>query len=222
MVIDGQDFVTATPAQITATVADFLHGNQHAQVKTAFHAEGALRKAKGFASIGLLPGDLGRSRGGRRDGRRCARAGRVPFPEGAERRARRRARLRDPRRAGQAPRGYRIDWRTDALGSYYGIEGMTWTDPPLFKNASTQTIGKVQYLLVNDGSHIHDVGWRAHGMLYWISNTEREGLTNPQMLSLARSASLLKVRRASSSQASRPASPSRGTSGLSGPAHLSR
>jgi LCP family protein required for cell wall assembly len=198
VIINGQDFVSATPEQITATVADFLHGNQHAQVKTAFHAEGALRKTKSFASIGLYPA----TSSDRSAGVGMASSAHLPvmFPSlkaangvladehvyG----------IRDEQ--GKLRRGYRIDWRTDAVGSYYGVEGMTWTDPPLFKNASTQTIGGVQYRFVNDGSHIHDVGWRAHGMLYWISNTEREGLTNPQMLSLARSASLLNVHRSSS------------------------
>jgi LCP family protein required for cell wall assembly len=199
-IVGGEDFVSATPVQISATVADFLHGNQHVQVKTAFHAESALRKSRTFASIGLYPA----SPSDRQAAVTMAQHAQVPveFPSLKTSTGfltdEHTYAVRDEQ--GRLHRGYRIDWRTDALGSYYGIEGMTWTDPPLFRNASTQTIGGITYLFVNDGSHIHDVGWRAHGMLYWISNTELEGLTNPQMLSLARSASLLRVHRVGKSR----------------------
>jgi polyisoprenyl-teichoic acid--peptidoglycan teichoic acid transferase len=192
-IINGEDFVSATPEQITATVADFLDGNQHVQVKTAFHAESALRKSRSFASIGLFPA----APSDRQAAVTMAQHAHVPveFPtlktSNGVLTDEHTYGIRDEQ--GKLHRGYRIDWRTDGVGSYYGIEGTSWTDPPLFRNASTQTIGGITYLFVNDGSHIHDVGWRAHGMLYWISNTELEGLTNPQMLSLARSAALLHI-----------------------------
>ncbi|HEX3874823.1 MAG TPA: LCP family protein [Solirubrobacteraceae bacterium] len=211
-IIDGEDFVSATPEQITATVNDFLHGNQHAQVKTAFHAEGALRKHKNFASIGLYPlvstdreaADTMAEHAHVKVELPTLKTGNGVLTDEHT------YDVRDEQ--GKVHRGYRIDWRTDAVGSYYGIEGMNWTDPPLFGNASTQTIGGITYLLVNDGSHIHDVGWRRGGMLYWISNTELEGLTNAQMLSLARSASVLHVSTGHHSRA-RTADGSDGTSG---------
>jgi LCP family protein required for cell wall assembly len=85
--------------------------------------------------------------------------------------------------------GYRVDWSAGSEGEYYGIEGMNWTDPPLFANPSaTETIGGRAYLFVNDGTHIHDIGWRQGHDLYWISNTLNETLTNSQMVALARSA----------------------------------
>jgi LCP family protein required for cell wall assembly len=201
-IVNGEDFVSATPAQITATVADFLHGNEHPQVKTAFHAEGTLRKHKGFASIGLFPLPATDHQAA------VAMAAHAHVPVELPSLKASGALLADEHvygirdEQGKLHEGYRVDWKTDAVGSYYGIEGMDWTDPPLFRNASTQTIGGITYMFVNDGSHIHDVGWRAHGMVYWISNTELEGLTNPQMLSLARSASLLRVHRAPSRSAS--------------------
>jgi len=82
--------------------------------------------------------------------------------------------------------GYRIDWYTGTAGEYYGIEGMNWTDPPLFANSSfTDRIGGRSYIFVDDGAHYHDIGWRVGNVLYWVSNTLNEDLSNAQMLNLA-------------------------------------
>jgi LCP family protein required for cell wall assembly len=85
--------------------------------------------------------------------------------------------------------GYRIDWQVNGVGGYYGIEGMNWTNPPLFANpTATEVIDGRTYLFVDDGSHIHDIGWRHGGVLYWVSNTLQENLTNTQMVDIANSA----------------------------------
>ena len=69
------------------------------------------------------------------------------------------------------------------------IEGINWTTPPLFANPTqTQRINGRTYLLVDDGAHIHDIGWREGNALYWVSNTLQEDLTNTQMLDIANSA----------------------------------
>ncbi len=46
------------------------------------------------------------------------------------------------------------------LGGYYDFEGTDWLNPPLFAHARTQVIGGRTYEFVDDGSHIHVVGWR--------------------------------------------------------------
>ena len=51
-----------------------------------------------------------------------------------------------------------------------------------------QTIGGRSYRLVDDGSHIHVIGWRSGSVLYWLTNTLVEELTNAQMIALAKSA----------------------------------
>ena len=43
-------------------------------------------------------------------------------------------------------------------------------------------------MFVDDGSHIHDIGWREGNVLYWVSNTFLEDLSNTQMIDLAVSA----------------------------------
>jgi len=46
----------------------------------------------------------------------------------------------------------------------------------------------VQYKIVNDGEHIHVIGWVSHKVLYWLNNTLLEELSNAQMLTIAKSA----------------------------------
>jgi LCP family protein required for cell wall assembly len=85
--------------------------------------------------------------------------------------------------------GYRVDWSTGDVGDYYGIEGMNWLNPPLFANPSaTAKINGRTYMFIDDGSAFHDIGWREHGALYWVSNSLQETLTNAQMLAIAESA----------------------------------
>jgi LCP family protein required for cell wall assembly len=85
--------------------------------------------------------------------------------------------------------GYRIDWEINGVGGYYGIEGMNWTDPPLFANPNaTATYDGRTYMFVTDGAHVHDIGWRQGGVLYWVSNSLLEDLSNAQMLAIAESA----------------------------------
>jgi len=93
--------------------------------------------------------------------------------------------IRDERR--HLHRGYRIDWQQTGLGGYYGVEGMDWTDPPLFAHARSDTIAGRRYLLVDDGSHIHVIGWRTPHAVYWVSNTLLEDLSNAQLIAIARS-----------------------------------
>ena len=51
-----------------------------------------------------------------------------------------------------------------------------------------QRIGGRTYLLVDDGSHIHVIGWRTGQVLYWVTNTLLEELSNAQMIAIAKSA----------------------------------
>ncbi len=76
----------------------------------------------------------------------------------------------------------------DQLGSWYGLEGTSWTNPPLFDNADTRYHGGRAYLEVGNGHHIQDIGWIDHGILYWINNTLFDDLSNAQMVALAESA----------------------------------
>lgn len=102
--------------------------------------------------------------------------------------------------AGEYPRAYRIRGLDGRLygayrlvvssgddGNYYGIQGTTWTDPPILRNPSAdqRTVNGKHLLLFYDGTRLRLVAWRAHGAAYWVSNTLQEELTNDQMLAIA-------------------------------------
>jgi len=72
-------------------------------------------------------------------------------------------------------------------GNYYGIQGTTWTDPPILRNPSsdTRTVNGKKLLLFYDGKRLRTVAWRTSKAVYWIQNTLQERLTNDQMLALA-------------------------------------
>jgi LCP family protein required for cell wall assembly len=74
------------------------------------------------------------------------------------------------------------------LGAYYDFEGTDWLNPPLFAHARTQVLDGRTYEFVDDGSHIHVIGWREGNVLYWVTNTLLEELSNAQMFAIAKSA----------------------------------
>ncbi len=81
-----------------------------------------------------------------------------------------------------------VVWRQNIVGGYYDFEGTDWLNPPLFAHAHPQVVDGRSFEIVDDGSHIHVVGWRAGGVLYWVTNTLLEELSNAQMIAIARSA----------------------------------
>jgi hypothetical protein len=84
---------------------------------------------------------------------------------------------------------YVVPFQQNGLGGYYDFEGTDWLNPPIVAHPSeTRRIGHTDYRIFSDGSHIHLVAWRHGSVLYWISNTLLEDLTNEQMLGIARSA----------------------------------
>lgn len=97
--------------------------------------------------------------------------------------------LRDP--GGALHHAYVIVWQQNTIGGYYDFEGTDWLNPPLFAHARSEHVGHRTYLIVPDGSHVHVVGWRSGGVLYWVTNTLLEELSNSQMMAIALSASHL-------------------------------
>jgi LCP family protein required for cell wall assembly len=80
-------------------------------------------------------------------------------------------------------------WRANTLGGYYDFEGTDWKKPPLLAHPNEQRkIKGVTYMIFTDGSHMHVIAWRKGHMVYWLTNTLLEDLSNEQMLSIARSA----------------------------------
>ena len=92
---------------------------------------------------------------------------------------------------GHLHHAYVVVWRQNSIGGYYDFEGSDWLNPPLFAHARAQVIDGRSYRMVDDGSHIHVIGWRSGNVLYWVTNTLLEELSNAQMIAIARSAHTL-------------------------------
>jgi LCP family protein required for cell wall assembly len=191
----GQSFVTSTPALAQATLADFLHGQQKVSApkptltnRTKGHGHHGSRRSSA-TSIGLYPTpSSGQSE-------LVKAAINVPFrvlypslqTAPATQQPVRAYTLRDT--GNHLRHAYIVPFQQNGLGGYYDFEGTDWLNPPLVAHPTeTRKIGGVAYRIFADGSHIHTVAWRQGQVLYWITNTLLEDLSNEQMLGIARSA----------------------------------
>jgi LCP family protein required for cell wall assembly len=185
--IGGNSYVTSSPTLIKATVREFLHGHEQLKIpSSASHHSHHGGHSASNASLGLYPvSSTGKAMA-------LTVAPNLPFP------------LEYPSvQTGPAipqevhpytledehkhlHHAYVAVWQQNGLGGYYDVEGMDWVNIPLFAHARQQKIGGRSYLLVDDGAHIHDIGWRVGKAIYWISNTLLEDLSNSQMIAIAR------------------------------------
>jgi polyisoprenyl-teichoic acid--peptidoglycan teichoic acid transferase len=87
---------------------------------------------------------------------------------------------------GKSHQAYRLVLSKGLAGQFYGVQGMTWRDPPILDNPDArQTVGGHKMQIYRDGSHIRIVAWRTRRAVYWVSNTLTQALTNRQMLGIA-------------------------------------
>jgi polyisoprenyl-teichoic acid--peptidoglycan teichoic acid transferase len=85
-------------------------------------------------------------------------------------------------------RAYRIVAFAGDIGQYYGVEGTTWSSPPLLDNPSeTRMLNGRKFELFFDGGRLRLVAYRSKKAVYWVSNTLLQTLNNQQMLALAQS-----------------------------------
>jgi len=184
-------YVTTTPALAQATLADFIHGHSQVTVATpkppahSSHHGHHVSSAGAARTLDLYPTHSAA------ESEVVKAALAVPFPVlyptlqtgQGEQQTVRAYTLADQQ--GKVHHAYVVVWAQSALGGYYDFEGTDWLNPPLFAHARTQKVGARSYRLVDDGSHIHVVGWRSGHVLYWLTNTLLEELSNAQMLAIA-------------------------------------
>jgi polyisoprenyl-teichoic acid--peptidoglycan teichoic acid transferase len=195
------DYVTSTPELESQTLNTFLNGREQLQLPAApppaghssSHSRRSPSRRAGFSPAAL---DLYASpSAGESEAVKAAVS--VPFrviyptlqTGQAEQQQVRAYALRNQQNI--LHHAYVVVWQQNPIGGYYDFEGTDWLNPPLFAHARTQVIGGRTYELVDDGAHIHVVGWRSGNVLYWLSNTLLEELSNPQMLAIAKSAQSL-------------------------------
>jgi hypothetical protein len=83
---------------------------------------------------------------------------------------------------------YRLVIATGEMGQFYGVQGMTWRNPPILDDPdATTTVARRRFRLYRDGRRIRLVAWETKRAVYWVSNTLTSSLTNRQMLATAES-----------------------------------
>jgi LCP family protein required for cell wall assembly len=74
------------------------------------------------------------------------------------------------------------------LGEYYGVQGMTWKNPPLLASPSGfRTIAGRKLELYSNGGSLTTVAWHTKNAVYWISNTLTTDIPDQQMIGIAAS-----------------------------------
>ena len=195
--IKGGSYVTSTPALEKKTLENFIHGHEQLVLpkpkpkhhSSHHHTHGkSVSSAAAAAALNLYPTSSVGEGEAVKAGLGVPFAMRYPTLQTgpAEQQMVRAYALEDQQH--KKHHAYVVVWRENGLGGYYDFEGSDWLNPPLFAHARTQTIDGRSYRFVNDGSHIHVIGWREGRVLYWLTNTLLEELSNQQMLALAKSA----------------------------------
>jgi polyisoprenyl-teichoic acid--peptidoglycan teichoic acid transferase len=196
---NGGDYVLSTPELERQTLNTFLHGTEQLHLPVQPHTHHSTRSRHGHPSGGLSPAALGlfpTNSAGEQELVKAALS--VPFPVlyptlqtgPAEQQVVRAYQLKDEQ--GRPHHAYVIVWQQNPIGGYYDFEATDWLGPPVFAHSRNQMIDGVEYKIVNDGAHIHVIGWISHGVLYWLNNTLLEELSNQQMLAIAKSAQPLR------------------------------
>lgn len=95
---------------------------------------------------------------------------------------------------GKLQRAYRLTLGVGESGEYWGVQGLTWRNPPILDNPDRlrKTASGRELMLFYDGSKIRMVAWRTSRGAYWISNTIGRKVSNARMIEIAASLRRLK------------------------------
>ncbi|MDA0180679.1 LCP family protein [Solirubrobacter phytolaccae] len=95
---------------------------------------------------------------------------------------------------GKLHRAYRMVASIGESGEYWGVQGMTWRNPPILENPDRirKTASGRELMVYYDGSKIRMVAWRTPRAAYWIANTIGRKVSNTRMIEIAASLRRLK------------------------------
>jgi polyisoprenyl-teichoic acid--peptidoglycan teichoic acid transferase len=192
-------YLTASKDKLDKTADEFLHAKASKRPRTTSRASAADRKSasarKGKRNKRSdVPGLEVARREGEDQAIVGARRARFPFyfPTLRYRGSRyagtepRIYRVKDER--GKPHRAYRLVVSKGVIGEYYGIQGMTWREPPILDDPSEiRRVNGRRLELHYDGSRLRIVAWRTKHAVYWVSNTLTQSLDKDQMLGIAAS-----------------------------------
>jgi polyisoprenyl-teichoic acid--peptidoglycan teichoic acid transferase len=94
---------------------------------------------------------------------------------------------------GKRHEAYRLVLSKGIAGEYYGVQGMTWKDPPILDSPDQiRHVNGRRTFLYFDGRRLRLVAWKTRRAVYWVSNTLSQSLNRRQMLAIADSLTRLK------------------------------
>jgi polyisoprenyl-teichoic acid--peptidoglycan teichoic acid transferase len=89
---------------------------------------------------------------------------------------------------GKLHRAYRMVIKKGVVGEYYGIQGMTWRDPPILDGPyDTETVNGRKLRIYYDGRRVRLVAWKTKKAVYYVHNTLLRTLSKRQMVAIAAS-----------------------------------
>jgi polyisoprenyl-teichoic acid--peptidoglycan teichoic acid transferase len=181
----GPSYVTASAAQIHATVQQFLQGGTrsgHIQTSSGGSGGGGARRGNVPLS-GAGADELAQERG---------LAATVPFKVYYPSK-----RVTTVSAPVDTTRFYMLHGHPayvvvvaqGGLGQYYDLQGTTWGNPPILDNPdqTIQLAGRKMQLSF-EGQRLRIVAWHDGTAVYWLVNTLQNILTNKQMLAIAAAA----------------------------------
>ena len=187
----GESYVTASPAQIKASVRQFLYQRpaKGPLSKNRKRSKAARRGGRGSGRVPLI----GVTAAGKAQAEIAKE--RVGFPVYYPQKL-----VPQSSFAEDAPRTYTITGTDDKryraykmvfftgyIGEYYGLQGTSWKDPPILQHESEKrTIRGREYLLFYNGDRLRMVGWKTKKGSYWVSNTLLQSVSAKEMLGVAR------------------------------------
>jgi polyisoprenyl-teichoic acid--peptidoglycan teichoic acid transferase len=75
-----------------------------------------------------------------------------------------------------------------ALGEYYGVQGTTWSDPPILRHPTqTEMVNGRQLREYGTGSELTLVAFSTPGGTYWVSNTLTNSIPGAELIAIAAS-----------------------------------
>ena len=78
-----------------------------------------------------------------------------------------------------------IVWQQNGIDGYYDFEGTDWLEPAALRARPHERVRTgASTCSSTTASHIHVIGWREGNVLYWVTNTLLEELSNEQMLAI--------------------------------------
>ncbi len=90
-------------------------------------------------------------------------------------------------------KAYRLTLNAGSWSEYYGVQGMTWKNPPILDDPDrVRDVNGRKLELFYDGSRLRRVSWRTKNAVYWVTNTLTLSIPNSRLIAIASSLKRLK------------------------------